>query len=171
MRGIAAGAAVILTAGLGTVAVGILRSDPAKAAGGACLTVTAITLVALCIIRRWLTDTADERGRLADATAAANEERTRYVACLAAVEAERARVRRDAGIEATRQRAQLDAERDSMRDEFEAQRHELVIDTFQTAVLMERAGLLIEPPTASVTHLFPHRGRPTAIDASVRHPS
>lgn len=170
-RSIAAGAAVFLIAGIGVTGVGILRSDPAKAVSGACLAMTALTFVALIMVRRWITNTGAERHRLAEATTAAADERTKYVASLAALDAERARVRRDVSAAVARQRAMLQVEREKLQGELELQRHRIVTDAFQTGALMERGGLLREPEPASVTQLFPHRGQGAAVDSGVSHPS
>lgn len=157
-RNIAAAAALILTTGVGTVAIGILRSDPAKAAGGACLTICALTFVALLILRHWITDTAAERERLADATKTAREERTSYVAAQAALDAERARVRRDAGLEAARLQQQLHADQEAMRRQFDADRHKVVCEAFEMGALLERSGMLGDADQqATVRHLFPPR--------------
>jgi hypothetical protein len=130
----------------------------------------ALAFVALTLIRRWVTDTSAERGRLATAETAAHDEHARYIAGLAALDAERIRVRRDATVAAGRQRAQLTAERERMDNALEAKRAEISAEAFRTGALMERAGLLTEPEPASVTHLFPARLRPADADAGISHP-
>lgn len=164
-------AAVILAAGFGIIGTGIIQSDPVKSVSGVCLAITALTCVALIIIRRWITDTSAERARLADATREAREERLRYVASLAAVDAERTRVRRDAATSTSRQRAQLDADRQRLEAAFERDRERITTEAFQTGALMERAGLLREPTPAPVTRLFPLAQRERSADTGISHPS
>jgi hypothetical protein len=155
----ATAAAVILTAGFSIIVTGIVQDDPAKAVCGACVAITALTCVALIIVRRWITDTTAER--------------VRYVANLSALDAERTRVRRDAAAAASRQRAQLNAERERMLDEFERERERITCEAFQTGVLMERSGILTEPEPAPVAHLYPlpQRERSADTGTGVSHPS
>lgn len=161
-RSISAGAVIFLIAGLATTGVGIAHSAPAASISGAFLAVMALTCIALALLRRWIKDTSAERARLAAATFAANEERTRYIASLAALDAERGRVRRDASLNTARMRTQLDADREKIRDEFERQRERIVGEAFTTGALMERGGLLKEPQPATVTPLFMHGRDPGA---------
>lgn len=171
-RGIAAASTITLVAGIATTAIGLIVGDTSKSASGASITIIGLATLSLIVVRRWVTDTAAERGRLAAATTAATNEQTRYIAGLAAVDAERARLRRDATAMARRQVAQLEADRETLRGEFEKDRERISTEAFRTGALMERAGLLKEPRPASVTHLYARRERATAVKGSVsQHPS
>ncbi|MFW3473594.1 hypothetical protein ACN24M_20235 [Streptomyces microflavus] len=139
-RATAAGAALITSAGLTIVLYGIITKDLTRTVGGAIFTMTALTLIALVLIRRWITTTSDDRARLGDAVREADAERMRYVAAQAAGEVERARLRRDATAERQQLTARLAAERAVMIAQFEDQRAELVCKTMETTVQLYRAG-------------------------------
>lgn len=147
---VAAGTGVVLTAGLGIVLIGIVRNDPARAAGGSCLTITALTLIALVVIRRWITDTSAERTRHLDAARAAHDERIRYIAAQAALSSERTRMRRDSAAETARLKTQLAAEREALQDQFDAERGRLICESFKAGVLMQESGVL-DAPSANET--------------------
>ncbi|MEI5100371.1 hypothetical protein RB200_19815 [Streptomyces sp. PmtG] len=134
--------ATIMAAGLAAILYGVLRDDLARSLGGACLAMTALMPMALIAIRRWITDTSAERAHLADALRQAQDERTRYIAAQAALENEQGRLHRDLAADRARTAAMLIAERDGMQDEFEEQRAQLISETFEVAVDMERRGLL-----------------------------
>jgi hypothetical protein len=161
-------AATLFAAGLTVVTLGIIESNPARSAGGACLTITGLTFFALAVLRRWITDTARERERHLDAARALQDEQTKYIAAQAALELERERVRRDAAAEHQQNIARLQAEREALEDQFEDKRAQLICETFETAVRMERAGLLDDEPqqheTARVIGLFPQAARERAAE-------
>lgn len=74
-RATTATAAVALTAAITATLYGVIANEPARALGGVCLTMFALTLVLLVAIKRWITDTRDERRRLAEAIHDAQAER------------------------------------------------------------------------------------------------
>lgn len=171
-RGIIAASTITLIAGIATTATGLTAGDTARSASGASITIIGLATLSLIVLHRWVTDTSAERGRLAAATTAASNEQARYIAGLAAVDAERARVRRDATAMARHQLAQLEAERAKLQAEFDADRERISTEAFRTGALMERAGLLKEPQPATITHLYARRERATAFKGSVsQHPS
>jgi len=139
-RAAAVGAALITSAGLSTVVYGIITENLERTVGGAIFTMTALTLIALVLIRRWITSAATERQRHDDAVRAADTERMRYVAAQAALEVERGRLRKDIASEHTRMSAALEAERTTMRNQFEEERATLVCKTIETTFLMFRDG-------------------------------
>ncbi|MFE5871587.1 hypothetical protein ACFQ6V_23480 [Streptomyces roseifaciens] len=149
----------ILTVGLAVVTAGVLTSDPARAAGGACFTVTALTLIALRVIRSWIVNTAAERGRLQDAIREAEAERTKCIAAQAAIEIERDRMRRDAAAAAQQAHEQLAAERDRMSVEFEEARGDLMAQTASTAFwLGVQHGTPVKGPRRRIVIPFPEGG-------------
>jgi hypothetical protein len=165
---VASASTIALATGVALTAAGLITRDSAQSASGASVIILALATIGLLLLRRWITDTSAERGRLATALADAAAERDRYIAANAAVEAERARVRRDAASLATQQRAQLAAEREHLQGSFERERERIATDAFRTGAMMERAGLLAEPQPATVTHIYAHRNR-AAEHAHVTH--
>ncbi|MFJ9234093.1 hypothetical protein ACIRJ3_03800 [Streptomyces anulatus] len=153
-RATAAGAALITSAGLSIVLYGIVAEDLPRTVGGAIFTMTALTLIALVLIRRWITTTAAERQRLGDAVREADAERMRYVAAQAALEVERSRLRRDAAAEREQVNARLAAEREAMSTQFEEQRAELVCTTMETTVQLYRAGAFDPSDPASYARVI-----------------
>jgi hypothetical protein len=133
-------ATAAMLGGLPVLLYGIWRDDTARSIGGACLVVTALILVALVLIRRWIVDTSNERRILAAAQRQASEEHTRYIALQAALENEQGRLNRDMNTERQRIAAQLIAEREAMRDEFEERKAELIAETMETTFLMIKGG-------------------------------
>ncbi|WP_141724702.1 hypothetical protein [Streptomyces niveus] len=132
---------------MGVVLYGVAVNDLSRALGGACLTMTTLTLIALVAIRRWTTNTDNERRRLADATREADNERMRYMAGLAALELERQRVQRDADADREHTAARLKVERAAMRDQFEADRAVLICESLDTAFHLVRSGAFEGPIT------------------------
>ncbi|MFJ9112953.1 hypothetical protein [Streptomyces sp. NPDC102283] len=139
-RATAAGAALITSAGLSIVLYGIITENLERTVGGAIFTMTALTLIALVLIRRWVTNTTAERQRLSDATREKDTEHMRYLAAQAALEVERGRLRRDAIVEREQLTARLAAERAAMNERFEEQRAELVCKTMEATVQLYRDG-------------------------------
>ncbi|MFF9568446.1 hypothetical protein [Streptomyces sp. NPDC014685] len=141
-RATAIGAALIISAGLSIVLYGIIAGDLPRTIGGAIGTMTALTLICLVAIRRWVTNTAAERQRLGDAVRDADADRMRYVAAQAALEVERGRLQRDA--EAARQQLadQLDAERAALDARFEEERARLICETTEAAFRLFHEGRL-----------------------------
>jgi succinate dehydrogenase/fumarate reductase flavoprotein subunit len=122
-------AAVVLVTGLAAILYGVMRGDPAHSTAGVGLTATALTLVALTSIRRWVTNTTDERRQLADATQAARDERDGYFAAKAVLENDQQRLMRAAAADRAHAAATLIVERGKMAAEFEEKRAALVCET------------------------------------------
>lgn len=137
-RTTAVAAAAIMIVGIGIIAYGIVANDLARSLGGACLTMTALTLLALVAIRRWVTNTSAERARLAEATREVEAERLRYLAGQAAQEQERARLRRDIAASARKMAKQLDDDRARLAAEFEEKRAQIICDTFASTYRLAR---------------------------------
>lgn len=119
---------------------------------------SALTLLVLTCVKRWITTTQAEREQLAAATRAADDERLRYMAALASVDLERQRVRRDAVAEREQNLVRLQAAQTAMRERFEQERAQLICDTFETAVQLVASGVLNDPEPgdhAKVIGLFP----------------
>lgn len=145
-RATAVSAAVVMAAGMAVVLYGVAKNDLARSLGGACLTMTAVTLIALVSIRKWTTNTDAARSRLSDATREADNERTRYIAAQAALEVERQRVQRDAASDREQMAVRLASEQAAMQEQFEDDRATLVCETMEQTVLMYRAGAF-DPPS------------------------
>lgn len=160
-RTTAVGAALITSAGLAIVLYGIITENLERTVGGAIFTMTALTLIALVLIRRWVTNTTAERQRLGDAVREADAERMRYVAAQAALEVERSRLRRDSAVEREQLAARLATERTAMEAQFEEGRTKLVCDTVETTVQLVREGLLDTSAPAPYAQVigFPIRQR------------
>lgn len=150
----AAGAA--MAAGLAVILYGTLRDDLARALGGTCLTLTALTVLALALIRRWVVDTRDERRILAAAQREAVAERSRYFAAQAALEIEQGRLNRDMAAERAGLAARLKAERDAIAADFEERRATLIAETMEATLLMVRNDKLAPQPSAKLIR-FPHQ--------------
>lgn len=131
-------AAAVMFTGMAIIVYGVVVNDLARSLGGACLTMPALTLVALVVIRRWVTNTAAERERLAQATREVEAERLRYVAGQAAQEQESTRLRRDAAAAIDRAQRQVEVEREAMEVAFEERRAKLICDTVQATYLLAR---------------------------------
>ncbi|MFC9847741.1 hypothetical protein ACFWFF_01325 [Streptomyces sp. NPDC060223] len=166
----AVSAVAVMAGGISVILYGIVRNDLARSLGGACLTMTALTLIAMVAIRRWTTDTGDERRILAASTREAQAERSRYVAAQAALENEQARLNRDMAAERARVAATLVAERRKMEAAFEEKRAQLATEAFTTGVQMERAGML-SPKKSEPGNLiqFPQQERAAERERSREH--
>lgn len=137
-RTTAVAAAAVMFTGMAIIVYGVVVNDLARSLGGACLTMTALTLIALVAIRKWVTNTAAERARLAEATREVEAERLRYVAGQAAQEQESTRLRRDAAVQVRRAARQLEVERAAMAVEFEEKRAALICRTFEATYRLAR---------------------------------
>lgn len=140
----AAVAAVVLPIGIAVILWGVWLEEPARAIAGACLALAASALIALHLIRGWVTDTSAERTRLAVATQRAADEHDRYVAGRAAQAAERERMRRDTELAAASLAKQLDTERKRMQDHFDAERSALIAETFAKSFELLQRGLPVQ---------------------------
>lgn len=159
-----------MAAGMAVVLYGVAQNDLARSLGGACLTMTALTLIALVSIRKWTTDTRAERARLADATREADTERSRSFAARAAMEVERERMGRDVASEREQLEARLKTERAAMRKELEEERARIVSETLEAAFRMI-PGLVAEQKADGTVIGFPTQGqlaRPRAEESHGR---
>jgi hypothetical protein len=154
-----AGAAVV--GGLSIVLYGTLRDDIARTLGGTCVTLTALTAVALILIRHWIVDTSEERRVLGAAQRAAQAERARYFAAQAALENEQGRLNRDMAAERAALTTRLKAEREAMAAEFDERKSSLIAETMEATVLMFRDGKLApdNPVQSKVIQLRDHQQR------------
>lgn len=139
-RVLAGTAGAALASGLAVVLYGTLRDDLARALGGTCVTLTALTVIALILIRQWIVDTSEERRALADATRRAADVRDRYVASQAALECEQTRLTRDRATERYADAALLKTEREAMAADFETRRGNLIAETMEATLLMFQGG-------------------------------
>lgn len=130
----------MLLTGLSVTLHGVIRNDLVRAVGGTCLTLTALTAIALVLIRQWIVDTSAERRILASAQKQAEAERTRYFALQAALENEQGRLSRDMAAERSGLAARLHYDREALRSEFEERRAGLIAETMESTVLMMRGG-------------------------------
>lgn len=153
-------AAVAMAGGLTVVLHGTLRANLAHTVGGTCITLVALTVIALILIRRWIVDTSEERRMLAAAQRQAQAERSRYFAAQAAMEVEQGRLTRDRAIEQRADAARLKAERDAMAAEFENKRGELIAETMRATFQMIHSGKLAPE----------HHRQSTVIQFPKQHP-
>lgn len=146
-------AAAAMGAGLWVVFHG--DDDLASRLGGVCLALAAMTLIALLVIRTWVTNTSDERRILAAATRAAQAERNRYIAAQAALENEQGRLQRDMAADRARNAARLVAEREALAAEFEETRNQLIRDAITESWMIFLGGGVHEPAAENVVIPFP----------------
>lgn len=151
--------AALLAGGLAFSGHGLIRSHPSCTVAGVPIVVTALTIIALTVIRKWIGDTREERRDLAAARREADAEQRKYFALQAALEGETTRLRRDMALEQAQNAATLTAEREAMNDQLEEQRLQIATEAFRTGVQMERAGMLKpDAPTAPANLIpFPKR--------------
>jgi hypothetical protein len=133
---------------------GVVRRDPTLSLGGACLTMIALTLIALFFIHRWFTNTNEERRVLAERTRAADDERNRYVSLKAALENEQGRLSRDMAAERAALAVRLATEREAQRVEFEELRASLIAETMEATVRMFHNGKFA-PEVQKIGNLIP----------------
>lgn len=137
--GTAIASTAVATVTFGGVALtlsGIVSNQVPHSLGGVGAIMIALTATVLLVIRRWVTDTRNERSILAATQRETQAERTRYIAAQAALENERTRMRRDLDAEhlALVERARV--EREALDDEFEERRGDLINETMEAAVRM-----------------------------------
>ncbi|TGZ14677.1 hypothetical protein DV517_61600 [Streptomyces sp. S816] len=140
VRATAAAATALSSTGLALTGLGVLRNNVPHAVGGSCLVATGIAVVALILIRTWITDTSDARNALAAAQRDAEKERSRYFAAQAALENEQGRLRQEVNAEQQRIASILATEREAMNIMFEEKRAALVSETMEVTVRMFRNG-------------------------------
>lgn len=157
-RATAGAAGTATTGGLVVVLYGTLDDNLARTLAGTCLTLVALTVLALVLIRQWIVDTRDERRILAAAQRQAEGERTRYIASQAALENEQGRLNRDMAAERYALTARLNAEREKLAAEFEERRAALIAETMEVTVRMMRDGKLAPAPSTTGNLIpFPHQ--------------
>jgi hypothetical protein len=142
-----------LLAGLITVLHGTYRGDLGHTVGGTCLTLIALTSLALVFIRKWVIDTNDERRILAAAQRSAEAERARYFAAQAALENEQGRLRQDITAERQANAVRLKTEREALANEFEAKRGELAAEAMEVAVRLV-CGKKLDPRQVATAKLI-----------------
>jgi hypothetical protein len=139
-RATATTAGTILLGGLTLTLYGAIRDNFAHSLGGACLTITALTVIALVIIRRWIVDTSNERRRLAEDQRRTQDEYASYIALKAALEVEQGRLRQDISAEHAALNERLAVERAKMEADFEERRATLRAETMEATFLMFHNG-------------------------------
>ncbi|MFD8806252.1 hypothetical protein [Streptomyces sp. NPDC059597] len=150
---VAAGVTVALC-GIGLMLHGIVLSDMTRVLGAGMFAFAGLAMAGLALIHRWVTDTADERRALAAAQREAQGRKDTYLAGLAALENEHARLSRDLAAERANMRAQLKAERQAMEADFEERRAALVSEAMEAAVLMMHSGKF-QPEAERSANLIP----------------
>jgi hypothetical protein len=139
-RATATTAGTVLLGGLSLTLYGVTCDDQARALGGTCLTVTALTAIALVVIRHWIVDTSNERRRLAEAERRTQDEYTSYIALKAALEVEQGRLRQDISAEHAAISERLAVERAKMETDFEDARATVIAETMEATVRMFDGG-------------------------------
>jgi E3 ubiquitin-protein ligase DOA10 len=145
----------LLAAGLALCTSGAIRDSLPHALGGTCLTTVALTLIALTLIRQWVSDTRHERKDLAAARHDAEAQQRKFFALQAANEGEMARFKRDMNMEKARIVETLRVEREAMRAQFEEERLQVSQNAFRMGVEMERSGALRAVKPVQLDNLIP----------------
>jgi hypothetical protein len=128
---------------------GIIHNEAAPSVGGAFLTITALALLTLVTIRKWIVDTSAERRTLAEAQRHAEDERSRYVTLQAALTNEQGRLSRGMAAERAGLTARLNAEREVMQAELEESRATIISETMEDTVRMMLGGKFAPEPAAT----------------------
>jgi hypothetical protein len=162
-------AGVAALTGITLTGHGILRASIPQAVGGSCLTMAALIIIALVLIRRWVSDTRDVRNALAATQREVERERSRYFALQMALEGEQGRLTRDMATERRRIAAILIREREKMDADFEEKRAALISETVEATVLMIHNGKLAPntPATGQLIH-FPTQQQPAPATERAR---
>lgn len=147
-----------MSGGLVVVLHGTLRGNLAHTVGGTCLTLVALTAIALILIRRWIVDTSEERRILAASQREAQNQKSTYIAAQAAMEVEQGRLTRDRAMQLRADAARLDAEREAMAAEFEEKRATLSSEAMEATFRMILGRKLDGPASVeSKVIQFPHQ--------------
>lgn len=136
----AAAAAALPLTGLALTGLGVLYDNVPCTVGGSTLILTGVSVIALILIRTWISDTSDARSALAAAQRDTERERSRYFAAQAALENEQGRLRQELNNERRRIASQLVQEREAMNAAFEEKKAALVSETMEVTVRMFRNG-------------------------------
>lgn len=148
--------------GLAVVLYGTFRNNLAHAVGGTCVTLVALTAIALILIRRWIVDTSEERRLLAASQREAQGQKSTYIAAQAALEVEQGRLTRDRALQLRADAARLKTERAALAAEFEEKRGDLISETMEATALMMRGGKLTPASPAQSTIIQFPRQHPQA---------
>lgn len=147
-----------MSGGLVVVLHGTLRNNLTHTVGGTCLTLTALTAIALILIRRWIVDTSHERQCLAASQREAQNQKSAYIAAQAALEVEQGRLTRDRAIQLRADAALLKTERAAMAADFEEKRGALISETMEVTWRLYQSGKMGAPsPTESRIIQFPRQ--------------
>ncbi|WP_225825677.1 DUF4355 domain-containing protein [Streptomyces naphthomycinicus] len=169
-RTVAGATGVSTLAGIGVTLLGVLTADLPMVVGGTCLTITALIVLALLLVYRWITDTREERRVLAAMQRTAQSERDQCFAARVATESERGRLLQEVRAEQRRMASTLAREREAMRAEFEEQKAQLIVETMEATVRMFHNGKFAPaaaPTTGRLIH-FPKQGEPAPAPATGR---
>jgi len=139
-------AAATLCVGAALLTIGVAEDRLPETITGFALTVCAALAISLHVVHRWITNTAQERDALHEATLRRDDERAKYLAGQYAVEAELKRIRLDAVAAARRADKALQAERVTLHAAFEEKRAALISQTLEAAVQMIDEGGLLDAP-------------------------
>jgi hypothetical protein len=162
-----AGAAATATGvGLTTVLYGTLHADIPHTVGGSCITLAALAVLGLILIRQWIVDTSEERRLLGAAQREAQSQRSKYFAAQAALQVEQGRLSLDRAAQVRSDAARLLAEREALRAEFEDKRAALIAETMEATILMIRSGKAAPQPKPIVGNLieFPRQHHQTTAE-------
>ncbi|MEW2420503.1 hypothetical protein AB0911_08155 [Streptomyces nigra] len=140
IKTLVAAAAGAVLAGLAALLHGIMRDDLPRSIGGLALIVIGLTVIVLAVIRRWVTDTRQERILLAASQREAQGQRSQYFAAQAALAAEQSRLKQNIDAERHALAARLKAERETMAREFEERRATVIAETMEATVRMFQNG-------------------------------
>lgn len=149
IKTMAAAAAAVALAGLTAIIYGLIRDDLPRSIGGLGLTVIGLFALVLVAMRRWVTDTRQERALLAASQREAQAERARYFAAQAALENEQGRLNRDVAAARRALDVRLQAEREAMAKDFEAKRGDLIAETMEATFRMIHGDKLAAERAAS----------------------
>lgn len=162
--------AVVVLAGLAVVLHGIVYADLSHSIGGLGIAMTGLCVMALAVIRHWVTNTCAERRALAEAQDKAQAERSSYIAEKALLENERGRLSRDVATERSRIATLIKAERAAYIREFEERRATLISETMEATFLMIRDGKFAPTQSGNGTLIhFPNQHQQPARERSREH--
>ncbi|MBQ1122583.1 hypothetical protein [Streptomyces sp. B15] len=136
------GATLGICGGAITLAYATATGEIATAIAGGTTAVAALLVLGLVYVRGWVCDTTAARARYDQVSTKLEDERRRYVAFQASLQAERDRVRAEIAASRAALSEQLRIERDRLEQEFEDQRGELMRTSFEAGVDFTERGLL-----------------------------
>lgn len=142
IKTMAAAAAAVVLVGLAATLYGLAYGDLPRSIAGLGLTTVGLIVIALIMIRRWVTDTRAERSLLAASQREAQAERARYFAAQAALENEQCRLNQDMAAARRALDVRLKAEREAIAQDFERQRSDLIAETMEATFQMIRGDKL-----------------------------